>query len=280
MLARAEPFLWFIVEAIELRNMPSEIALLPAVESGFNPHAKSAARARGLWQFVESTGKVYGLKENDHYDARRDAIASTRAALSYLQKLNVRFDDWLLALAAYNVGENAVGRAIEKSGKRSFWALDLPRETREHVPRLMGLALLIKQPERFGVSLPPILNRHVAEIIVLDSAKDLERVAKTAKVPLDVIERYNPGLKSLSNTRGKRWLVLPTEHAVNVRAVLAQREFKPKAAPPRRYHVVREGDSLWVLAREYKVSIKDLREWNQLGKKSLIKPGKKLVVSG
>lgn len=279
MLARAEPFLWYIVEAVELREMPLEIALLPAIESGFNPQARSQDQARGLWQFVPSTGRAYGLRENRHYDAKRDPVASTRAALTYLQKLHRQFDnDWLLALAAYNFGGRALNESIERTGSRNFWLLDLPRETREHIPRLLGLALLIQQPERFGVELPPIRNQHAAELVALESARDLERAALRAGVEPDLIERYNPGLKTLSNTQGKSILLLPPEQATRLRAELAKREYRPKKAPPGTQHVVARGESLWTIARRYNTTVSQLREWNDLNPRAVLRPGRKLEI--
>jgi len=279
MLARAEPFLWYIVEAVELRELPLEIALVPAVESNFNPNARSPQKARGLWQFIPRTGRALGLRETAHHDAKRDAVESTRAALTYLLKLHRRFNqDWLLTLAAYNVGERALAQAIGKAGSNNFWDLDLPAETREHVPRLLGIALLIQQPGRFGVKLPPIRNRNAAEMIALQKPRDLERAARRASVDAETIERYNPGLKTLANTQGKRWLLLPANEAQRLRAELARREYKPRKAPSPKQHVVASGESLWRIARRYQVSVTDLREWNGLRQSAVLKPGSKLLI--
>lgn len=278
MLARSEPFLWYIVEAVELRELPLEIALVPAVESSFDSQARSQRKARGLWQFIPRTGRALGLQETSHYDAKRDAVESTRAALTYLLKLHRRFNqDWLLTLAAYNIGERTLAEAIERAGSPNFWDLDLPAETREHIPRLLGIALLIQQPERFNISLPPIYNRNAAEMVVLDKPRDLEKAARRADVARATIERYNPGLKTLANTQGKRWLLLPEEEARRLRAELAQREYQPTAKVAQE-HIVSGGESLWRIARRYKVSVAELREWNKLGKSSALKPGRRLVI--
>lgn len=279
LLARAEPFLWYIVEAVELRDMPLEIALLPAVESSFNPNARSSQKARGLWQFVPSTGRAMGLRENAHYDARRDAVASTRAALSYLTTLHRRFDgDWLLALAAYNVGGRSLAEAMDAAHSRDFWKLDLPTETREHVPRLLGLALLVKEPQRFGVTLPPVLNKHAAELIVLKHPHDLESAALKARVSAETLARFNPGLKTLSNSQGKHWLLLPPDDAMRLRAELALRTYKPRKDLPPRQHVVADGESLWLIAHRYQISVAQLREWNGLPPAVVLKPGRKLLI--
>lgn len=288
MLSGSEPFLWYIVEAVELREMPLEIALLPAIESGFNPKANSQQQARGLWQFIPGTGKVFGLQETANYDARRDAVASTRAALTYLLQLHDRFGNWLLALAAYNVGENALSRAIQKSGSYSFWDLDLPKETREHVPRLLGLAAVIKDPERFNAKLPPILNQHAAEMIALESPHDLSMATLQAGVSPEVMQRYNPGLKNLNNTQGKQWLLLPPADALALRAELADHDYlaRQKTIPAvvttrkgaEKIWVVRSGDTLWTIAKRSKVSVEELRKWNRLKPDKTLKPGHRLVI--
>jgi membrane-bound lytic murein transglycosylase D len=245
-LARSEPFLWYIVEATELRDMPLEIALLPAVESSFDARARSSQRARGLWQVVPWTGRALGLHETLTYDARRDPIRSTRAALDYLQRLHARFGDWLLTLAAYNLGEARLAGALEKSGASSFWDLqDLPAETREHVPRLLGVALVVMQPERFQVSLPPIVDRQAGALVALGGARDVASAARNAGVSLETLRRYNPGLKDSGNSRGGKTLLLPPEDAARMRRELARKDYKPKPATrPANRHLVAVADTL------------------------------------
>lgn len=276
MLGRSEPFLWYIVEAVELREMPLEIALLPAVESAFDPNARSSQRARGLWQFVPWTGRALGLPDTATYDARRDPISSTRAALGYLGHLHTRFGNWLLAVAAYNVGEARLSAALKASGNASFWDLDLPAETREHVPRLLGVALLVMQPGRFGVKLPPIPDRQGGELVALGGARDVAGAARRAGVDLATVKRYNPGLKDPRNSRGKKELLLPPEDASRMRAELARHAHQARAG--RIEHVVRKGESLWLIAREYKVSVNQLRSWNDLPAKPALRPGKRLTI--
>ncbi|HUP92830.1 MAG TPA: transglycosylase SLT domain-containing protein [Solimonas sp.] len=280
MLARSEPFLWHIVEAVELREMPLELALLPAVESGFNAHARSSQEARGLWQFVPWTGRAFGLASTATYDGRRDPVASTHAALGYLQKLYYRFDnDWLLAVAAYNLGQARLSGAMQRQATRKFWDLaELPEETREHVPRLLGLALLVKQPQRFGVHLPPLRNRHAAELVQLDGPRDVAAAARAARVDLETVERYNPGLLNVSNSRGRQALLLPREAAARMRSELALRAYKPKPEARRVEHVVRSGDSLWTIARRYRVSVRQISDWNDLNSRSVLRPGRKLTL--
>lgn len=279
MLARAEPFLWFIVEAVELRDMPLEIALLPAVESGFIPVARSHARAQGLWQFVPTTGSALGLPRNLSYDARGDAVASTLAALNYLQTLNDQFDDWLLALAAYNVGRGHLVQALRKAvPSRQVWDLQLPRETREHVPRLLGVALLIQQPQRFGVKLPPISNRHNGQLIPLDRAVDLEAASKAAGVDLDLLSLHNPGLLFAGNSRGKRQILLPPAEATRLRKALSSGRYPPRSPPDVTRYRVASGDSLWRIARRHGVSVNELCRWNGLNPKAVLRVGQALDI--
>lgn len=278
MLERSEPFLWYIVEATELRDLPLELALLPAVESGFDPHARSGKRAGGLWQFVPWTGRALGLQSTSAYDARRDPVASTRAALGYLQGLHSRFDDWLLAVAAYNVGDARLASAMRKADTRNFWDLDLPAETRDHVPRLLGVSLLVKQPQRFGVTLPPIRNRHAAEIVRLPEAINLAKAASDALIPRATLERYNPGLRDAFNTGKKAVVLLPPKEAQRLRTALNSGRYPPVARPTEIVHVVQNGDSLWSIARRYRVSVRDVAAWNDITTRSVLKPGHRLTV--
>ncbi len=161
---RAEPYLYLVMQEIEKRNMPMELVLLPVVESAYNPNARSPSNATGLWQFTAGTGRRYGLEQNRWYDGRRDIQASTTAAMDYLQKLSDDFDgNWFHAIAAYNVGEGRIQKAVEQSrraGKNGdFWSLNLPRQTTEYVPRLLALADIIKNADRYGVKLPNHPNK-------------------------------------------------------------------------------------------------------------------------
>jgi membrane-bound lytic murein transglycosylase D len=232
MLERAAPFLWFIVESAEIRELPLELALLPAVESGFNAHARSASAALGLWQFIAPTGRAYGLGENPGYDARRDPVASTRAAFSYLLELHREFDDWLLALAAYNGGGVRLRAAItEAGGSRDFWQLPLRTETRDYVPRLLALAAIVREPERYRVRLPAISNRHAAEMVAID-ALPARAVQALGKVDQELLRRYNPGLKKLNAQARLPTLLLPASEALLLRAELADGEARLNTRSP------------------------------------------------
>lgn len=193
---RSRRYLHFIVEELEKRGMPTELALLPMVESAFNPMAMSSARASGLWQFVPATGKSYNLSQNWWYDQRRDIVASTTAALDYLQIIYEMHGDWHLALASYNWGEGAVARAIEHNRQlglpTDYQHLSMPVETRYYVPKLQALKNIISQPQLFGISLPPIPNRPYFATVKKPAGIDLALAAKLAETPIDEFMALNP----------------------------------------------------------------------------------------
>ena len=215
--SRAEPFLYNIVRQFEKHDVPGELALLPVIESAFQPHAISPANAAGIWQFIPSTGRNYGLRKNRSYDGRRDVYASTRAAIKYLKKLHNDFDgDWLLAMAAYNCGEGAVARAIQRNAARNlptdFWSLDLPQETRGYVPRLLAVAKLFAEADRYGIDLRDIPNRALFKTVRVTSPVDLAMAADAAEISLDKMHELNPGFKSqIANVEGNYILFVPAE---------------------------------------------------------------------
>jgi membrane-bound lytic murein transglycosylase D len=197
---RARPFLYTIVRQVEKHDVPGEIALLPVIESAFKPEALSPAKAAGLWQFIPSTGRLYGLKQTRSYDGRRDVYASTRAAIKYLKKLHADFNgDWLLAVAAYNCGEGTIARAIQKNEARNrptdFWSLDLPQETRTYVPRLLAVAKLFAGADQYGIDLHDIPNQALFKTVKIDSQLDLALAADAADISLDELYELNPGFK-------------------------------------------------------------------------------------
>jgi LysM repeat protein/soluble lytic murein transglycosylase-like protein len=198
--SRAEPFLYSIVKQLEKHHMPSELALLPVIESAFQPHAVSPAHAAGIWQFIPATGRHYGLKSSYSYDGRRDIYASTRAAIKYLKKMHAQFNgDWLLAIAGYNCGEGAVARAIQKNMARGlptdFWSLDLPQETRTYVPRLLAVTKVFSEADQYGISLRPIPNKALYKTVIMKDQVDLALAANAAEISLDKLLELNPGFK-------------------------------------------------------------------------------------
>ncbi|MEY3788315.1 MAG: hypothetical protein RLZ75_2522 [Pseudomonadota bacterium] len=216
---RAEPYLNHILDEIEAKNIPGELALLPVVESAFVPDAYSKADASGLWQFVPATGKEYGLQQNDWYDGRRDVYASTIAATTYLKELSENFDgDWLLALASYNCGKGRVKKSIEKNQYRNlptdYWSLELPEETEDYVPRLLAIAKLFAHADEYNIHLQHIPNRPYFEVIDIKSPLDLHKAAKLANTPLYAFLKLNPGFnRSSTAPQGPHRLLVPVANA-------------------------------------------------------------------
>lgn len=225
---RAGPFLHSIVEQFEENGIPGEIALLPVVESAFRPAAYSPKDAAGLWQFIPSTGKLYGLKQNRFYDGRRDVHESTQAAIKYLKKLNNDFGgDWLLALAAYNAGEGTVSRAIKRNQDENkptdFWSLSLPQETKTYVPRLLAVARLFANSDEYELSLRDIPNRPLLENVDVDTRIDLRMAATMADISVEELKSLNPGLNHTHiGPESAQHLLIPIEKIGQFREQLAR----------------------------------------------------------
>src|SRR5690606_34596460 len=196
MTERASRYLYHIVDEVERRQMPLELALLPFIESAFNPQAMSSARASGMWQFMPATGKDFELKQNLFRDERRDILASTRAALDYLSRLHRQFGDWHLALAAYNWGEGNVQRAIRRNERKGlptdYASLSMPAETRHYVPKLYAVRNIVRQPEAFNLVLTPIENHPYFVTVPIQRDIDVAMAAKLAGLPLDEFKALNP----------------------------------------------------------------------------------------
>jgi len=218
MTERSRKYLFHIVEELERRNMPTELALLPFVESAFNPQAVSSAKAAGMWQFMPATGKSFELKQNVFRDDRRDVLASTRAALDYLQKLYGMFGDWHLALAAYNWGEGSVGRAIAKNQRlglpTGYGDLGMPQETQYYVPKLQAIKNIVGQPENFGAQLPDIGNHPYFKIVSIANDIDVAMAVKLSGVPIDDFKLLNPSInKPVIMAAGTPQILLPWDNA-------------------------------------------------------------------
>ncbi|MGH8175650.1 MAG: LysM peptidoglycan-binding domain-containing protein [Steroidobacter sp.] len=279
---RGERYLYHIVSEIEARKMPLELALLPVVESAFNPVAYSRARASGLWQFIPGTGRHYGLKQNWYYDGRRDVTAATTAALDYLEFLAAEFDgDWLLAVAAYNTGEANVARAIRKNraaGKPTdFFSLKLPRETRAYVPKLLAMSRLIGNPASYGLALSPIANQPYFTKVDVAGQIDLHVAAELADISKEELLALNPAFNHwVTDPDGPHHLLIPTDREVRFIEAIA-------ALPPEErvrivYHRVRRGDTLGAIADKYGVSVAALRTSNKV-RGSIIHPGQDLLIT-
>lgn len=278
---RARPYLHHIVEMVEDSGLPAEIALLPIVESAFQPFAYSHGRAAGIWQFIPATGRRYGLKQNWWYDGRRDVLASTRAAIALLDNLYREFDgDWLLALAAYNSGSGTVRRAVRNNRRRGrptdFFHLRLPRETRAYVPKLLALKKLIAAPEKYGLNLPPIPDRPYLAEVHLDAQIDLARAAELAGISLDELYRLNPGFNRWATAPdGPHILLIPRDR------VEAFAEGLKNLPPEKRIrwvrYRIRQGDTLSTIAVRHNVSIVTLKRVNGI-RGSRLRAGHSLMI--
>jgi membrane-bound lytic murein transglycosylase D len=265
---RAVPYLHHIVTEIEARGMPLELALLPVVESAFEPYARSWATANGLWQFMPGTGEKYGLKQDWWYDGRRDVIASTRAALDYLQYMHDEFfDDWLLAIAAYNCGEFRVQREVaanRAAGKPvDFFSLKLPAETRAYVPKLMAMRRLVLNPEDYGIAFSPIPNEAYFVKVDTGGQIDLTLAAELAGITLDEVYELNPGFhRWATDPAGPHTLLLPRDAADAFKRNLDM--LSPDERVRVSIHRVKAGESVATIAKKYKTQAVVVRDMNSL----------------
>ena len=277
---RARPYLFYIVNEIDKRNMPMEIALLPVIESGFQPFANSPSGAAGIWQFIPGTGKVFGLEQTWWYDGRRDIIRSTDAALDYLERLHGMFGDWQLALAAYNAGEGTVGRAIKRNQElgrdTDFWSLDLPAETTGYVPKLLAIAHLVKQPAQFDIRLSPIANKPFLTVVDIGSQLDLSLAADLADMSKDDLYQLNPGFNRWATApMGPHKLVLPISKAGQFKTALAQLPREQRLSWQR--HKVQQGESLGQIANQHQTTVTAIKQANNLSN-NLIRAGAHLMI--
>jgi membrane-bound lytic murein transglycosylase D len=271
--SRADLYLYYIVTELERRGMPLELALLPVVESAFEPYAYSRASASGLWQFIPGTGSKYGLKQDWWYDGRRDIVESTRAALDYLQALHDEFGgDWLLAIAAYNCGEALVERAVEvnRAAGRTvdFWSVWLPAETRAYVPKLLAMKRLVLDPPTFGLEFSPIPNQPYFARVPTDGQINLKLAAQIAGISPEEVYELNPAFhRWATDPGGPNYLLLPVEAA----DVFSQNI--TLLTPDQRLGVsrysVKRGDSIASVARQFHTTVNVLRELNDMPTRGL-----------
>ncbi len=280
---RGERYLYHIVAELEAREMPVELALLPIVESAFDPFAYSHGRAAGLWQIIPGTGRRFGLKQNWWYDGRRDVVEATRAALDYLELLAGQFDgDWLLAIAAYNSGEGNVHKAMRRNRAAGqpldFWHLRtrLPRETRAYVPRFLALAELVSDPHGYGVVLPPIADEATFASVPIGGQLDLALAAELAELDMDTLYVYNPAYNRWATAPGgPHRLVVPIGHAERFAERVAA--LAPEQRMRWQRHRVRDGETLSEIAERYGTSMRSIRSANKL-RGNLIRAGRHLLV--
>jgi membrane-bound lytic murein transglycosylase D len=280
MTERGGRYLFHIVEELERRGMPTELALLPFIESAYNPQAMSSARASGMWQFIPSTGKDFDLKQNVFRDDRRDVLASTRAALDYLQRLYAKFGDWHLALAAYNWGEGSVQRAIARNQKlglpTDYASLKMPSETQYYVPKLQAVKNIIARPADFGLTLPPLKNHPYFLSVPIERDMDVAVAAEIAGMPLEEFQTLNPQMnKPVILAAGTPQVLLPYDNANQfVRELPLHRgplaTWTAWVAP----RTLRPADA----AKQFGMSESQLREVNRIPPRMLVKVGSTLLV--
>lgn len=281
---RGRRYLFHIVEEIEKRGMPTELALLPMVESAFNPRAVSTARAMGIWQFIPSTGKNYNLDQNWWVDERRDIIASTDAALAYLQRIYEMHGDWHLALASYNWGEGAVGRAIAKNQAKGqpadYASLTMPAETRYYVPKLQALKNIIAHPEFYGFRLEPIPNQPYFDTVTKPERIDVAVAARLAEIPLEEFVSLNPAYHRpvINGRQAGEGLLLPVDKIGTFLVNLERYEAQDRPLSNWLTYALKKGDTLAKVAARFKMSEARLRQINGITPRVRIRPGFNLLV--
>ncbi len=270
----ADMYLYYIVTQLQKRHMPLELALLPVIESAYRPYAYSWARAAGMWQFTSATGKVFGLKQDWWYDGRLNVVASTRAALDYLQQLHNQLGGhWLLAIAAYNCGVENVERAVRYNQARGlptdFWHLILPRETELYVPQLLAMARLVADPAKYGLSFSPIPDRPYFTKVPTGGQINLEVAARLAGISSDEIYQLNPAfLRWATDPTGPFYLLLPVKAAPVFERNLAALTANERMGVSR--YVVRAGNTLYSIARRFSTTTDLLRRLNNLPSGQLV----------
>ena len=278
---RATPYLHYIVSEAEKRGIPTEIALLPIVESAFQPFAYSHGRAAGIWQFIPGTGKMYGLKQNWWYDGRRDIYASTDAAFRYLSSLHKQFNnDWLLALAAYNSGGGTVRKSIRKNKRKNkptdFWSLHLPRETRGYVPKLLAISSIVADPAKYNIKLKSIPDTAYLKKVNFKGQIDLALAAELAGISQNDIYRYNPAFNRwATDPNGPNFLLVPIEKADQFTEKLAN--LPPKKRTRWKKHRIRKGETLGQIARRYQTTPSVIRQVNKF-RGNNIRAGRDLII--
>ncbi len=274
-------YLFHTLSRAQELDLPVELALLPFVESEFDPYAKSVDGATGIWQFMPATGKEWGLKSNWWYDGKKDVLASTEAALKFLSYLHQKFDeDWLLAMAAYNTGPSRVNRAIRKNKMQDkgirFWDLDLPKETTAYVPKLLVLCELINNPKSFEVNLPSIANRPYFQRVKIPGQLDLMQAADLAGLKPETIYELNPGFNQwATDPSGPHYLLLPI--GVSDRFITQLESLDENDLVRWDRYKIRRGDSLSRIASRYKIEVAVLKEINGMDD-DLIIAGKEIMV--
>lgn len=282
-LGRARHYLPYIVEQLDDNDLPMELALLPFIESAYNPYAYSHMHASGLWQFIPGTAREMGLRQDRWYEGRRDVVDSTEAAIRYLKMLNKQFDgDWLLSLAAYNAGPGTVGRAMESNRKKGlptdFWNLKLPSQTKAYVPKLVALSKVLAEPGRYDIERPALPKNKRFAVVELDNPLDLSQAAKMAGLDPEQVYNLNPGFsRQVIPANGPFRIILPADKVDPFRTGLANTP-RNQWMPPAEY-MVRAGDNLGQIAARHNVTVAELQARNNLNS-TLIRAGQVLMIPG
>lgn len=280
-LQRGEPYLFYILSRVEERGLPAELALLPVIESAFDPFSSSPAGAAGIWQFMPATAKHVGLRQDWWFDGRLDIVAATEAALDYLSELHQRFDgDWLLALGAYNAGSARVNKAIRLNRSRGkpvdFWHLPLPEETRSYVPKLIALRAIVSNPEAFNITLPVLANTQYFTAVDTGGQLDLQVAARLIGISGDELQRLNPGLiRSITASASSHTLLIPKASEQRFRERLARLPADRRVLSVK--YRVRWGDTLSTIAQSSRTTVARLRQINRLDSTRIF-AGKLLIV--
>ncbi|MBA54757.1 MAG: lytic transglycosylase [Pseudomonadales bacterium] len=278
---RAEPYLYYIIEESIKRGLPSELALLPVVESAYDPFAYSHGRAAGIWQFIPGTGRAFGLKQTWWYEGRRDIVAATDAAMDYLESLNRQFDgDWMLALASYNSGAGTVRNAIKRNQRKGkptdFWSLDLPKETRAYVPKLIAISQLFAEPEKYGITLIDYPYQPFFEAIDIGGQLDLAMAAKMADLPMEELYRLNPAFNRwATDPKGPHRILVPVGKADQMRAEIDKLPMEKRVAWAR--YTIQRGDSILSISKKHNITPDLLKQVNHLSSNN-IRAGKTLLI--
>ncbi len=280
MIERSHRYMYFIVDELERRNMPTEIALLPMIESAFNPQAYSRARASGIWQFMPATGRKYGLQQNFWYDGRRDVLAATRAALDYLQFLHDMFGDWELALAAYNWGENGVMRAVAKNRAlhkpTNYASLKMPKETRNYLPKLQAVKNIIANPTLLGFELDPMPNQPYFALVKAPGHIDVIKAAQLADMPVEEFRSLNPGYnRPVIIQAAARQIVLPIDKVDEFHANL---ENNDDPLVTWQTYTLKNNETLEKVADKFGTSVARLREVNGFNGRKRVRSGQMVLV--
>lgn len=279
MVDRGQRYLYHVVDEVQKRGMPTEIALLPMIESAFNPTAYSSAKASGIWQFVPSTGKNFGLRQDWWQDNRRDVTAATDAALNYLQKLHVMFGTWELALAAYNAGEGTVQKAIERNRRKGlptdYQSLRLPAETSNYVPKLQAVKNIIANPKQYGLSLKSIEDKPYFTSVPVTAKMDVNVAAKLAGVSVEEFKQLNPAYNRPVINGNSQSILLPVGREEDFAANLANYN-RPLVSWTT--HYARRGEKVSAIAKKYGISVGQLMDINDLSRKQRLKADQPILV--